>query len=88
MCCGAKSLPRNSGQTQQRISAKPQTAPGQSSAVTFEYVGPSGLTVVSPTTGRRYRFDGTGSQLTVDPRDQAMLLYVPNLRPVRFTRPT
>jgi hypothetical protein len=88
MCCGAKPLPRNSGQSQQRTfaAARVQAAPAQPSTVTFEYVGPSGLTVVSPTTGRRYRFEGPGAQLTVDSRDQAMLLYVPNLRPVRFGR--
>jgi hypothetical protein len=88
MCCGAKNLPGSSSRNQQRIpaAASRQAAAAQPSSVTFEYIGPSGLTVVSPTTGRRYRFEGTGAQLTVDSRDQAMLLYVPNLRPVRFSR--
>jgi hypothetical protein len=56
------------------------------SAVQFEYVGKTRMTVISPNTGIRYHFDAPGSQLTVDPRDQVMMLYVPDLRPVRFTR--
>jgi len=68
-------------------SPSPQTsAPPQPASLVFEYTGPTGMTVVSPTTGKRYRFDAPGAQLTVDARDQAMLLYVPNLRPVRFAR--
>jgi hypothetical protein len=88
MCCGAKPISRQFGQSRQPTSAAfpRKAAPVQSSAITFEYVGPSGLTVVSPTTGKRYRFEGTGARLTVDPRDHAMLLYVPNLRPVKFER--
>jgi hypothetical protein len=53
--------------------------------VIFEYVGKTGLTVVSPTTGIRYRFDRPGAQLAADQRDQALLLYVPNLRPAKAT---
>jgi len=46
----------------------------------FEYVGRTGLTVASPVTGNRYRFDGAGARLVVDPRDSRWLLSVPNLR--------
>jgi hypothetical protein len=63
------------------------TASAPPSPVTFEYVGKTGLTVISPTTGIRYRFDRPGSQLSVDPRDHTLLLYVPNLRPVNSANP-
>ncbi len=46
----------------------------------FEYVGATGLTVISPATGKRYRFDGPGARLAIDARDQAWLGSVPNLR--------
>jgi len=45
----------------------------------FEYVGRTGLTVASPVTGNRYRFDRAGARLVVDPRDSRWLLSVPNL---------
>jgi hypothetical protein len=71
-----------------RPAAAPPTplAQQQAPSVLFEYVGRTGLTVVSPATGKRYRFDSTGSQVAVDPRDKSMLLQVPNLRPIRFRR--
>ncbi len=94
MCCGAKrSLNRN--QTNLRAQQQPpsvgsfpgaagpaQTAP----SVQFEYTGKTRLTVISPTTGARYHFESPGARLSVDPRDQSMMIYVPDLRPVRFTR--
>ena len=91
MCCGHKSAPSRTGYSsapsQRSVARSPQTPPAsQSSSATFEYTGATGLTVVSPTTGKRYRFDAPGAQLSVDPRDHSMMLYVPNLRPVRFTR--
>jgi len=49
-------------------------------------VGRTGLTVVSPVTGKRYRFDAPGATVAVDPRDKSMLLNVPNLRQTRFAR--
>lgn len=51
--------------------------------VCFEYMGRTGLTVVGPVSGRRYRFDGPGARLVVDPRDQVSLAAVPNLRRTR-----
>jgi hypothetical protein len=95
MCCGAKSSPSRmsftrGGQPQRQAgisaSASTSSVSAPPAAVTFEYTGTTGLTVVSPTTGKRYRFDAPGAQLEVDSRDQSMLLYVPNLRPVRFAR--
>ena len=48
----------------------------------FEYVGSTGLTLVSPVTGKRYRFEGPGSRVEIDARDRAWLASVPSLRPV------
>jgi hypothetical protein len=91
MCCGAKSKTTQSrffGQ-QTRI-ASPGVPPDynapQPSTVQFEYVGKTRMTVISPNTGIRYHFEAPGAQVAVDPRDQVMMLHVPDLRPVRFTR--
>ena len=46
----------------------------------FEYVGPTGLTVRGPVTGRRYRFAGHGAVAAVDARDAPSLAAVPRLR--------
>lgn len=50
--------------------------------VLFEYVGPTGLTAYGAATGRRYRFEGPGSRVTVHPRDRPSLAMVPRLRQV------
>jgi hypothetical protein len=52
------------------------------SPVTFEYVGPTALSVQGPITRTSYRFSQTGVRLQVDPRDAAYLAGVPNLRRV------
>jgi hypothetical protein len=98
MCCGAskshfrpptRTPQLRAPQTQRPSASAPAAAPPAARpSVLFEYTGKTGLTVVGPTTGIRYRFDSPGAQLAVDPRDQSTLLYVPNLRPVRFTRNT
>ena len=70
-----------------RASAAPTPAfVNQAPSVLFEYVGRTGLTVVSPVTGKRYRFDAPGATVAVDPRDKSMLLNVPYLRQTRFAR--
>ncbi len=53
-------------------------APG--AAVEFEYAGRTALTVVSPLTGRNYRFDRPHARLTIDLRDLEYLRQIPNLR--------
>jgi hypothetical protein len=61
----------------------PASAGGfRQSRVFFEYVGRSGLTVVGPATGRRYRFDRPGARLEVDLKDRRSLAGVPHLRQV------
>jgi hypothetical protein len=88
MCCGAKSRTianANRGITTAalRPPARPTALPPQ---VQFEYVGKTRMTVLSPITGIRYQFDAPGAQVVVDARDQAMMIHVPDLRPLRFTR--
>ena len=51
-------------------------------AFRFEYVGTTGLTVTGPLTGKRYRFDGYGSRVVIDPRDVPSMATVPHLRRV------
>jgi hypothetical protein len=90
MCCGAKSKTATSRYLgQPRIASQivpPDHNPPRPSAVQFEYVGKTRMTVISPTTGIRYHFEAPGAKATVDPRDQVMMLHVPDLRPMRFTR--
>lgn len=92
MCCGAKSrtnVVARRGQPMQPArsvapsAAKPASAPA---SVQFEYVGKTRMTVLSPTTGIRYHFESPGARVVVDVRDQGMMIHVPDLRPVRFTR--
>jgi hypothetical protein len=52
------------------------------STLYFEYVGNTALTVVSPRTGRRYRFDHPGAKVEIDLRDRPWLASVPHLRQV------
>jgi len=46
----------------------------------FEYVGATSLSVIGSGTGRKYGFAHSGARMEVDPRDQASLAHVPNLR--------
>ncbi len=50
------------------------------SIVYFEYVGKTGLTVIGPITGKRYRFPKPGAKIAVDGNDAPSLTTVPNLR--------
>ena len=93
MCCGAKPTSSRTsfssparGQRPMGTSAPTPGLSTQPASVIFEYTGAAGLTVVSPTTAKRYCFDTPGAQLSVDPQDHALMLYVPNLRPASFTR--
>jgi hypothetical protein len=56
--------------------------PARQTSVFFEYVGRTGLTVVGPVSGRRYRFDAPGSRQPIDPADKPSLAAVQLLRQV------
>jgi hypothetical protein len=62
--------------------AAAEARPGVQYAVVFEYTGRTGLTVIGAASGRRYRFDGPGARVVVNPRDRPSLARVPKLRQV------
>jgi hypothetical protein len=70
------------------MQAKPKTAvprlvstvPGR--PLRFEYMGRSAVTVISPVTGKRYRFEHGGARMEADPRDRSLLAAVPGLRQI------
>lgn len=78
------------GQNRQRLSnldsrrqllgpspAQKRTSPR--SLVYFEYVGKTGLTVIGPITGRKYRFPQPGAKIAVDSNDAPLLTTIPRL---------
>lgn len=81
-CCGRR---RETFRGTSQPSPRPSDAarkPLPQSPVPFEYVGATGLTVLGPVTGKRYRFDRSGSQVRIEPRDVASIAAVPHLRRV------
>jgi hypothetical protein len=50
--------------------------------VVFEYVGGVPIGVIGPVSGNRYRFQGAGARVEVDPRDRRSLAATPGLRQV------
>lgn len=47
--------------------------------VFFKYLGRTGMTVIGPATGKRYRFNGPGSIIEVDLRDRRSVALLPQL---------
>ncbi len=95
MCCGKNRLPKSFMQTQmpptkvvplppapKPVAASVKGTASQVRQLKFVYAGNTGLTVVSPITGRRYRFDRPGAQVDVDARDRSWISFVPKLRAV------
>lgn len=81
-CCGKQREQfLGTSQTPPRGNDKPRQ-PLTQLAIRFEYVGATGLTVVGPVTGKRYRFDKPGSRLLVDLQDAPSMASVPHLRRV------
>ncbi len=80
-CCGNM---RQVIATASPTSLEPGRGPGDRPqprfTIAFEYTGQTGLTVVGAVSRRRYRFDGSGARVVVDPRDRPSLLKVPKLR--------
>jgi hypothetical protein len=66
----------------ERPAAAPVAPPARRSTAYFRYLGKTGLTVVGPITGKRYRFDKPGDVVAVDLRDRRSIAGVPNLREV------
>ena len=63
-------------------SGRPFPAGAPRATVVFEYQGRARAVVVGPVSGVRYRFDGAGSRVEVDPRDRRGLLALGQLRQV------
>ncbi len=72
MCCGRNRQPVSAAPGPVRAAAPAGTA--------FEYVGNTALTVVSPLTGKQYRFAKPGARVEVDSRDRSWVSFVPHLR--------
>ncbi|MGH7836218.1 MAG: hypothetical protein ACREQC_00180 [Candidatus Binataceae bacterium] len=62
------------------LNVRPPSVAGAASIPQFEYVGRTALTVVSPLSGRHYRFARPGARLDADIRDRSWLAFVPNLK--------
>lgn len=87
MCCGKKRAEESqttqtnpAPKAEERILAQPQ--PESDPLVYFQYLGATGLTLIGPTSRKRYRFDSPGAVLVVDPRDKRALTGVSVLRQV------
>jgi hypothetical protein len=81
-CCGKQREQfLGARQVSARVNDK-QRQPSPQFAIHFEYVGATGLTVIGPVTGKRYRFEGYSSRVLIDPRDVASMTTVPHLRRV------
>jgi hypothetical protein len=63
---------------------RPPTTPGRvvNRPVTFEFGGPSSLTIFGRATGTRYYFPGPGARVRVDPRDVPILEIIRGLKVV------
>ncbi len=85
MCCGRRTS-LSGGGSGQPISGYRSARAGraQHPRIHFQYVGRNGLSVLGPITGIRYRFDGQGAVVSVDPRDARSVAAVPNLRRVAW----
>ncbi len=81
-CCGEARRAVSVGTPSVRATVRPASL-DVSSAVEFEYIGATALTVDGPLTGRTYRFAEKGARLPVDGRDAFGLATVPVLRRVR-----
>jgi hypothetical protein len=77
-CCGQS---RTSFRTGRRFSSGAGGGLENASAIaTFEYTGSSGMTVVGPISGVKYRFAAPGSRVQIHWRDVPSMEGVPNLR--------
>jgi hypothetical protein len=80
-CCGQhrQSLFGLESHWRTRPLSSPKRQTSQRSLVYFEYVGKTGLTVIGPLTGKRYRFSKPGTKVAVDSDDAPWLITIPGL---------
>lgn len=82
-CCGQKtSSGFNNLSAPARRTTSVEARPRYRYSIYFEYVGQTGLTVFGGSTNKKYRFDGAGARVEIDPRDRPSLAKVPNLKEV------
>jgi hypothetical protein len=60
--------------------AAPPIARSSTAALTYQYLGRTAMTAVSPATGRQYRFDRPGAVLQIDARDRQWIERLPNVK--------
>lgn len=86
MCCSKKrAQARQMSQSDAVSKNEGTTLPPQlknSASLLFQYVGQTGVTVMGPRSGKRYRFDHPGAVITVDPRDRRAMTAVSILRQI------
>jgi len=87
-CCGKQRQSfaagnGKAGRTHGQPAAATPAQPRSSAYAYFQYTGRTGLSVRAPNSGSRYRFEGAGAVVAVDPRDRRALATVSKLRQVR-----
>jgi hypothetical protein len=80
-CCGS-----NRGRVYGAAAAAAPVVPARhyATVAVFRYDGTTGMTIVGPTTGRKYWFEGPGAEVAVDLRDRASIAQIPMVREVRL----
>jgi hypothetical protein len=70
------------GKGRSQLNATSNLMAGRPTAVVFEYIGRTRVSVIGPATRTSYRFDHPGARVLVDRRDRASLSAIPLLRQV------
>lgn len=89
-CCGHKRAMQYGAAPARQNVVAPSAMPAAAStaqptavpAVTFEYIGETGVSAIGGVTRSLYRFAGKRARVAVDARDAASIGSVPNLRRV------
>ena len=76
-CCGKGREQLRNQPVQAPVVANPVQ---NATTLHFEYLGEAPVTLVSPDTGRHYRFEHKGARVEIDLRDRPWLAAQPNLR--------
>jgi hypothetical protein len=79
-CCGQRrGMVAGTG----RVVESKQMPRRPSHAALYEYTGATGMTVIGPISGSKYRFGQPGAKVQIDPRDIASMAGLPNLRRIQ-----